>query len=281
MTVETSTATAEDGVNSAAKQPANSAGCSVEQILTPISINKSGDSPTPGFKPPFSSVNEDGPYGGLNVSAVGPTIYELDPYFAKIFGDDGTAFISNCDYNVVINNGTDGNLKKNKNRSAISTIRTQALRGPLILSGWGFDIGDLPVPARQDNPLAFDPNLVSNRAYWKTGPVHLMWDDQRQVWCGGPQILCGVLASDIEAPESPKEPTSFDMMVFRRNPARPGNMADISVDLQEAVLNETITVVNRDPSLSYEGDDPESVFVIAIRLNYEWLPLWVGCPDKV
>jgi len=281
MTVETSTASATDGVNSAAKSPANSAGCSIEQILTPINISKLGNGPTPGFRPPFSSDNEDGNFGGLDVSAVGPTISELDPYFSKIFGDDGTNFISTCDYNVVVNDGTDANLKKNPTRPQISAVRTQGLRGPLILSGWGFDIGDLPVPSMPDNPLMFDPNLVSNRAYWKTGPVHLMWDDQRQVWCGGPQILCGLLASDIEAPESPKEPTSFDMMVFRRNPARPGNMAGISVDLQEAVLNETITVVNRDPSLSYDGNEPEKVFVIAIRLNYEWLPLWVGCPDKV
>lgn len=281
MTVETSSATASDAVNSAGRTPANSAGCSIEQILTPININKSGGGPTPGFRPPYASQNSDGPFGGLDVSDVGPTISELDPYFTKIFGDDGTSFISTCDYNVVINDGFDGNLKKNQNRSAISTVRTQALRAPLILSGWGFDVSDLPVPSTPDNPLVFDPNLVSNRAYWKTGPVHLMWDDQRQVWCGGHHILCGILASDITAPSSPKSPTSFDMMVFRRNPARSGNMSGISVDLQEAVLNETITVVNRDPSLSYEGDEPEKVFVMAIRLNYEWLPLWVGCPDKV
>jgi len=43
-------------------------------------------------------------------------------------------------------------------------------------------------------------------------------------------------------------------------------------------LKETITVQNRDPSLEQEHV-ANAVFVIAIKLNYEWLPLWVGCPE--
>ena len=36
-----------------------------------------------------------------------------------------------------------------------------------------------------------------------------MWDDQRQVWCGGNQMVCGTLSGKIEAPSDPNNPTSF------------------------------------------------------------------------
>jgi hypothetical protein len=36
-------------------------------------------------------------------------------------------------------------------------------------------------------------------------------------------------------------------------------------------------VRNRDPSLEQDWIE-NMVFVMAVRVNYEWLPLWVGCP---
>ena len=61
-------------------------------------------------------------------------------------------------------------------------IRSVALRGPLVIGGWGFDTDGNPVPASGDNihPEAFwNPNL------WKVGPVDLRWDNDRNVWTGG------------------------------------------------------------------------------------------------
>lgn len=279
MTVEVASSTASDATAASLSNFSQSAGCSMEQVFTPVSIQKGGVGPTPGFRPPFPSYNQDGAFLG---GSVGPTIAELNPYFPNIFADDGTAFISNCDYNVVVSEpATDLNLKKNTARQSVSTVRTQGLRGPLILSGWGFGLDDLPHPYNTDNPWSFNPNLVNQRSYWKTGPVHLMWDDQRQVWAGGHQVLCGTLVDTIEAPDDPIVPTTFAISVFRRDPTEAGEYDGISSSLSPGILNESIDVVNRDPSLSYDGDEPDKVFVIAIRLNYEWLPLWVGCPDKV
>ena len=290
MVVEVASSTASDATSASIENFSQSAGCSMEQIFTPINIPKfnllitqegyeGGGFPTPGFRPPYPAFNQNGPFAGDHV---GPTISELDPYFSSIFGDNGTAFISNCDYNVVVCEPSDDlNLKKNSFRLAIDTVRIQALRGPLILSGWGFALDDTPVPKNVSNPWSFDPNLVNQRSYWKTGPVHLMWDEQRQVWAGGHQVVCGVLVDTIEAPDDPISPTTFAVSVFRRDPSEVGEYAGISSSLSTALLGEVIDVVNRDPSLSYDGNEPDKVFVIAIRLNYEWLPLWVGCPDKV
>ena len=66
MAVQTSGSTAEDGTASSVRNFSQSAGCSTEQILTPVSIKKlkSSSDPTPGFRPAFSSMNEDGNFGG-------------------------------------------------------------------------------------------------------------------------------------------------------------------------------------------------------------------------
>ena len=71
---------------SSTRNYSQSAGCSTEQILTPVSIRKikSSNDDTPGFRPAFSSQNEYGNFGGTQVSAVGPTVHELDPYFTTV-----------------------------------------------------------------------------------------------------------------------------------------------------------------------------------------------------
>lgn len=357
MVVEANTSSSSDATHSAARNFSQSAGCSMEQIFTPISIVKGSIGPTPGFRPPFASQNEIGFFGvryenfqsvdsgteelsyeeqmrqrrddyqkemarrsasyqdeltrrsqfyrdranppqspepqePFDTGSVGPTINELNPYFPVIFGDDGSAFMTWNDYNVVVHEPTsDLNLKKNSNRPITHTVRTQALRCPLILSGWGFDIADLPVPnlgARiPGRDYEFDPSMVNQRSYWKTGPVHLMWDDQRQVWCGGYQVLCGHLSDDasdvvagggrIEAPTDPLYPTTFKVKVLRRTSVGSGVIdTGGEYSLLSSNLGEKITCVNRDVNLSWDGEDPKKVFVVAVRINYEWVPLWVS-----
>ena len=83
-------------------------------------------------------------------------------------------------------------------------MRTVGLKGPLLLSSWGYDMGGKPVPAKSkegDDSFRFKPFFAAQRSTWKTGPVHLLWDEERQVWTGGLPMLMGVATSDIEAPE--------------------------------------------------------------------------------
>lgn len=120
--------------------------------------------------------------------------------------------------------------------------------------------------------------MINQRSYWKTGPVHLMWDDQRQVWCGGNQMVCGTLSGKIEAPSDPNNPTSFVVNLLRRDSRQAGSKPGVSVKLIPLPYPETIEVVNRDPTLDYSGDESGKVFCICVRINYEWLPIWVSCP---
>ena len=66
-------------------------------------------------------------------------------------------------------------------------IKSIALRSPLVLSGWGYDLDGNAVPADPDegtvhNEAAWNANL------WKTGPVDLRWDDNRKVWAASSQL---------------------------------------------------------------------------------------------
>jgi len=291
---------------------ANAAGQSMEQIYNPIQIvkNKSSQAPTPGFQN-VSGGSDQGTFGGGNF--VGPTVIELDPYFTNILdGQDGTEFFANCDYKMMVHEDgtgttTDLNIQKIEDKRVIQKVRVNAHRAPLILSGWGFDLGDRPAPrmgASFPDIFKFDDKVPYDRTTWKTGPLAVQWDDERQVWAGGPQIVCGIALERIDAPATPCDPTTFEVQLFRKttdqfvgdtNPENtedpvgefnPDNYTLTTLldtysedqDGNPVESNDRITVYNRDPSLEQDYVE-NAMFIIAIRLNYEWLPLWVGCPE--
>lgn len=270
--VASSQTSIEDGAFNMNAAFAASSSASYEQIFSPISIKKDLNGPTPGFQETFADSNSEGLFDNGHL---GPTLRELNPYFPTIFGDDGEDFIENNDYVMMANetggSTTDINIRKLDDRRGIDTVRVVGLRGPLILSGWGFDMADRPVPSKGDSGdalLEFKPELAGNRSFWKTGPVDLKWDEERQVWSGGPHIVCGKLTGGITAPDSIDSPTSFSVEILRPEGATGGSLKSI---------DEKITCKNRDRSLTQEAAD--DVWVVAARINYEWIPLWVGCPD--
>ena len=290
LDVSVGAATTTDGCGNIIATLSNSALSSMEQFITPIQIRKGHESNTPGFRSP-NPLHEDGFFGG---GAVGPTLHELDPYFpiGIIEGDDGSQFMKQNDYRIVATDkasGTDGDFNIRKledfggDRADISQVQPMsALRGPLIVSGWGFGMDDFPVPhksAKYPENRQFDQEMASDRARWKTGPVHLMWDDERQVWQGGYPIVCGVVQGEIKAPVNVCNPETFEVNLLRNNNNTGGALSDETGDPDGATAPESITVTNRDPSLEQDAV-PNAIFCMAIKLNYEWLPLWVGCPEE-
>jgi len=69
--------------------------------------------------------------------------------------------------------------------SANHDYRAIALKGPLVIAGWGFDTDNKPVPnAGGDggNTMFFEDNWLRKPHKWKCGPVDLRWDNRRKVW---------------------------------------------------------------------------------------------------
>jgi hypothetical protein len=348
-------------------------GCDYGQILSPIEINKSPDDITdkfPSFQKiqinksesggGFASRTQDGTDGGLI-----PYSEDLDPYFYtggnKDLNDRSPIIEGKTDINTVHNTskakesaGEAGDLNVRKN-DTIDQVRTVGLKGPVLLSSWGYDMGGKPVPAKAkqgDDSFRFKPFFAARRSLWKTGPVHLLWDEERQVWTGGLPMLMGVATTDIEAPEDPTQPTQFTIQVLRHRgePSANGNGASggvntceigyrcnngfcepdaefleslrqLGIPIPEGTLPELdppvscssnqretssenpfttlpgenaeeLELNNFDPSLSQkvitknrEGDhdweeNPSLVWVLAIKMNYTWIPFYVGCPPE-
>lgn len=68
------------------------------------------------------------------------------------------------------------------NRTAESGIRGIALKGPLIISGPGFDTEGNPVPGSGGQ---FIDDYKKRPDQWKTGVLDTRWDDERKVWVAG------------------------------------------------------------------------------------------------
>ena len=188
-------------------------GCDYGQILSPIEINKSPDDITDKF-PSFQkiAINKSESGGGFasrtqkdGDGGVVPYSEDLDPYFYtggnKEATDTKPIIEGKTDINTVHNTskakesaGEAGDLNVRKN-DTIDQVRTVGLKGPILLSSWGYDMGGKPVPAKSedgDDSFRFKPFFAAQRSTWKTGPVHLLWDEERQVWTGGLPMLMGV-----------------------------------------------------------------------------------------
>ena len=83
-----------------------------------------------------------------------------------------------------------------------SGIRSVGLKSPLVLSGWGYDVNNLPVPASDENPQHFHPHASWNTHLWKSGPIDLRWDEQRGVWTGHKQRVYLVKMTNLYTPPS-------------------------------------------------------------------------------
>jgi len=79
-------------------------------------------------------------------------------------------------------------------------VRAISLRGPLVITGWGYDVRGLPVPNENETTPTKeyrDEHLLASD-WWKSGPVDIKWDHIRKVWATS-VILKGRSMSVISA----------------------------------------------------------------------------------
>jgi len=282
------------------QQEAKTFGADYGQIFSPIEINKS-PTDTPNKYPTFKKITkneaEKGGYATRNSQEGGVVPYseDLDPYFFTHANDnvnDNTPIIQGkTDISTVHNDGDGDDLNPRKNNT-IEEVRTVGLKGPILLSSWGYDIGGKPVPARSregDDSFKFRGSFAGQRSSWKTGPVHLLWDEERQVWSGGLPMLMGVATSDIDAPKDPRTPTTFTMEVLRKNDSDdetsfhpvPGQPEEVELENYDPSIDQKLVLANRDPDGEHDWEtNPSLVWILAVKMNYKWIPFYVGCPPE-
>lgn len=218
----------------------NTYGISLNALFRPFSTNSETEN-----VPTYNEASEIAP---------SPNLSDLNPYKQ---GHDIDLIFNSDDPEEV-------NIRKKYEGGAGIDYRGLALKGPLVVAGWGYDVGGLPVPADPDDSNEFLEDYLRRSDQWKVGPVDLRWDDSRGVWAaGGVQVIEGVLTSHIDPPVSSDSPTTFTISVRKGEDW-------VSSD-------ETVTCYNRDTSLSI--DNYEDILVIAMFINGQWRPIWVGCEN--
>lgn len=198
----------------------NQYGMSIDGIFMPYTTyfqvdtagGKLQDFDSASFEAPYTFVTVEGkvvrkgPYGTKAKTA---TSANLNP-FAK---GHNIAYLvkggSEGDLDAT-KSGYDDNIP-NLGDLSFSQQRPIGLRGPMVLTGWGYDTDGLPVPnalldARnvETNPKnknygkpidlpeqypstkdEFLPSHMKGLGDWKSGPIDLRWDRDRKVWVGG------------------------------------------------------------------------------------------------
>lgn len=243
---------------------ANNYGNSQEQIFSPVEVAKvlPASQTKPQLLEPITRPDDTGSF--FTGNHMGGTSDDLDPYFKH----------TTTDFQMAVGGDSQAD-SLNLQETTAEKVRVVGLKGPIMLSGWGYDLNDRPVPAKGTTGgdiNLFADDAATNRNKWKTGPIDLKWDEQRKVWSAGLQIVEGLLESSITAPTNYSSPTTFTVKVLRGKAS--GGLDD---------RGEKISVSNRDPSLSidFKNTLTDKILVIAIKINYEWRPLWVGCPDTL
>jgi len=129
------------------------AGCSLDTLFTPFTTdtNYSGD-----YMPHF-----------LNTSGVPESVEQLNPFKNAVKDNLGV---------IVHGAGASGHKDINISNTSgeIEVYRSMALKSPMVLAGWGYDINGEMVPEDINNPKD-----------WKVGPLDTRWDESRGVWVAG------------------------------------------------------------------------------------------------
>ena len=72
----------------------------------------------------------------------------LNPFMAAGAAAHGTA--THYDGTILFNGGTTSDQNLINRGSIPSDLRPMALRGPLIIQGWGYDLNGKPIPNKED-----------------------------------------------------------------------------------------------------------------------------------
>lgn len=255
--------------------------------------------------PPVDTSFANGHYSsGIFYSFhVSPTSFDLDPYFFFADGErlEDPKYVT--DFRCVINNGSNSADETNLQlmKEMPTSVRPACLRGPLLLSGWGYDTNGLPVPIERGgvdangNPVPENEENPDSRNFhfytpierrlWKTGPIDLRWDNQRKVWVGGAEFVEGVMYTSLSAGD-PFSPTIGSGQIYRGpdwkfagytltgnldgsiKPEPYGSPQNFNVGDQL----ELVRIHNRNPGLSLAAGD----YFSATKINDEWRIVGAG-----
>ena len=192
------TASAQEVMSAASGNFINQGGVSWDGLVTPFQLGTSStklpvmpNSAGTECRPTFTNhvdppINEYTP-PTVNIGTLNPFTFSA-PYSDTTNHYDGT----------ILFNGTSasGQNIPNLGGATPTNLRPMALRGPLIIQGWGYDMQGKPIPNKADSASnaragtftssnlkdKFIDNMLESRETWPVAPLDLRYDRSRKVW---------------------------------------------------------------------------------------------------
>lgn len=203
-----------------AEDYANKALMSLDGLIRPVSNNTNSDLPpyatalgncqitmSKGFQTPIDKAGEAGQLNQYNLDI---DIDYLNPFDIPSGVLPGRSDTDNHGHDIeVLAHGSVApahsmtgpiqgyNAETDLSKSSYdSDYRMLALRGPLLMQGWGYDLDGFPIPNKADEGGSpeqgnftetdlqhkFLDNWLRKSETWPVGPVDLRWDRERAVW---------------------------------------------------------------------------------------------------
>lgn len=113
----------------------------------------------------------------------------------------------NSDLSWFSHGDTYSSLNNKRTPADLGNSRVMALRGPMLLSGWGYDIQGKPIPNAagsgtdplQEYTSSFKDGYLKNSQDWPTGAVDLHWDQMRGVWTFPTMLMGWISGAALQA----------------------------------------------------------------------------------
>lgn len=135
-------------------------------------------------------------------------------------------------------------------------VKSLALRGPVMICGWGWDVHNKPVPNSQEDTHGraktadFAPGFMSKPYMWKCGPLDVRWDSRRGVWTSWPGYSWLTVSIDEgqineSDPASNKAPGSVQTTVVTGSNFTPEELEYRDVEASPAIAGDAISTSDR------------------------------------
>jgi hypothetical protein len=176
----------------------NQGGASWDAIITPFQIGAASNRlPTMPTSASSACVVSQSNHVDPPINDWTPPVIDisyLNPFMGVGAAAHGTA--THYDGTILFNGGTTSDQNLINAGGVPADLRPMALRGPLVIQGWGYDLNGKPIPNKEDDETdsrqgtfvstnlkdQFLDKWTEKRETWPVAPVDLRYDRVRKVW---------------------------------------------------------------------------------------------------
>lgn len=179
---------------------------SLDTVFAPYSA-WTGDAQMAHWQAPIWSGSYE--WSGLIQGQMPKTSWHFDQFSIQRFGaaQTGIPGISLAAYSGSYPTAGLQSYHNKQHEENSMDIRCVGLKGPVIVTGWGYDLFGRPVPnttgvnefpfLNTGAPGGFPLQFLHQPYTWKSGPLNLRWNPLKGVWDGGSTLFRGTYMGEI------------------------------------------------------------------------------------